>query len=220
LSNLILYLAATPSAQKAAFQELEATVGSSRAPSYDDLANLPYINACIKEIWRLCPAPAWILRHFADADVTYKDLVIPKGTAIVINTAAIHFDPARYPDPFQFKPERYLNHTKRAAEYAAAADPYTRDHFTFGAGRRICPGTRFAENALTLALANMIWAFEIKPATIAVDGKDQEVEMNLSDEAFDEVPLKSAKPFRARFIPRSDAKLKIVNENWRQLGKI
>lgn len=214
LSNLILYLAATPDTQAKAFQELQRVVGESRAPTYDDLKNLPYINACVKEILRLCPAPPWILRHFTDNAVVYKDYVIPKGTAIVGNTAAIHFDYVRYPDPFKFKPERYLDHNKRAAEYAAMADPYARDHFTFGAGRRICPGSRFAENALNLALANMVWAFEIKPALVMIDGNEREAEMKLSDDAFDEVPLKSAKPFRARFFPRSEAKLRITNENW------
>ena len=170
LSNLILYLAATPDAQAQAFQELQEVVGDSRTPTYEDLANLPYINACLKEILRLCPAPPWILRHFTDSDVVYKGYVIPKGTAIVGNTAAIHFNPVRYPNPFQFKPERYINHTKTSAEYAAMADPYARDHFTFGAGRRICPGSRFAENALTLALANMVWAFEIKPPPVEGEG--------------------------------------------------
>lgn len=214
MSNLILYLAANPDVQNTAFEELESVVGDTRAPTYEDLANLPFISACLKEIWRLCPAPAWILRHFTDADVTYKDYVIPEGTAIVINSAALHFDPERYPDPFQFRPERYINHRKRAAEYAAAADPYERDHFTFGAGRRICPGSRFAENALTLALANMVWAFEIKPGVVVVDGKEQEGQLDFSDDAFDEVPIKSAKPFKARFVPRSDARLDIVNANW------
>lgn len=216
LSNLILYLAATPDAQNKAFKEVQDVVGDSRAPTYEDLANLPYVNACLKEILRLCPAPPWILRHFTDNDVYYKGYVIPKGTAIVANTAAIHFDPKRYPDPDQFKPERYLDFTKRSIEYAAMADPYARDHFTFGAGRRICPGSRFAENSLTLALANMIWAFEIKPPPVNVDGKEkpQAGKMNLSDEAFDEAPVKSAKPFKAVFAPRSDAKLEIIRQNW------
>lgn len=150
----------------------------------------------------------------------YKGHVIPKGTAIVGNTAAIHFDPVRYPDPLQFKPERYINHTKRAAEYATLADPYARDHFTFGAGRRICPGSRFAENALTLALANMVWAFEIRspPAVVEGEEKGRHVEIDLSDDAFDEAPAKSAKPFKAVFLPRSEAKLQIVRDNWLAQG--
>lgn len=213
---MILYLAATPDAQAKAFQELQEVVGDSRVPTYDDLANLPYINACLKEILRLCPAPPWILRHFTDHDIMYKGYVIPKGTAIVGNTAAIHFDPVRYPDPFHFKPERYMNHTKRAAEYAAMADPYARDHFTFGAGRRICPGSRFAENALTLAVANILWAFEIRPPPVAIERKEtyRDAVMNLSDDAFNEAPLKSAKPFKVVFLPRNEARLQIVKENW------
>ncbi|TVY19762.1 Cytochrome P450 monooxygenase patH [Lachnellula arida] len=211
LTNLILYLAATPQAQEEAFQELEKVCGDSRAPVYDDLANLPYINACVKEILRLCPAPPWILRHFTDAAVVYKDFVIPKGTAVVANTAAIHFDPSQYTDPFQFKPERYLNHTKRAAEYAAMADPYERDHFTFGAGRRICPGSRFAENMIMLALANMVWAFEIKPPPVGETGDSKELaEMDLSEDAFDPAPLKSAKPFKVTFMPRSESRLNMI----------
>jgi hypothetical protein len=209
LTNLILYLAATPDAQRKAYRELQEVVGGFRAPVYDDLANLPYINACVKEILRLCPAPPWILRHFTDDKVVYKDFVIPKGTAVVANTAAIHFDPIRYPEPFNFKPERYLHHTKRAAEYAATADPNERDHFTFGAGRRICPGSRFAENVLTLALANIIWAFEIKPPLVEEKG-GIEVEMDLSEEAFDAAPLKSAKPFRVMFVPRDETRLNVI----------
>ena len=162
----------------------------------------------------MCPAPPWILRHFTDNDVVYKNYVIPKGTAIVGNTAAIHFDPVRYPDPFSFKPERYINHTKYAAEYAAMGDPYERDHFAFGAGRRICPGSRLAENTLTLALANILWAFEIKPPTVVVDGKEQDAQMRLSDDVFDDVPLRSARPFKARFLPRSADRLRIIEENW------
>lgn len=162
------------------------------------------------------------MRHFTDNDVVYKGYVIPKGTAIVGNTAAIHFDAERYPDPFQFKPERYTSHTKRSAEYAAMADPYARDHFTFGAGRRICPGSRFAENALTLALANMVWAFEIKPSPAVGDGREKKglAEMDLSDDAFDEAPVKSAKPFKAVFSPRSEARLQIVKQNWLAEGKM
>lgn len=221
LTNLILYLAATPDAQAKASQELQAVVGDSRSPTYDDLANLPYINACVKEILRLCPAPPWILRHFADRDVVYKGYVIPKGTAIVGNTAAIHFDSVRYPDPFKFKPERYINHTKRSADYAAMADPYARDHFTFGAGRRICPGSQFAENALLLALANLVWAFEIKPPPVVIGGKEKTgvAKMDLSDDAFDETPVKSAKPFKAVFSPRSDVRLQIIKQNWLAQGK-
>lgn len=72
-----------------------------------------------------------------------------------------------------------------------------------------------------LALANMVWAFEIKPPPVVVEGKEKELdaEMNLSDDAFDEAPVKSAKPFKAVFLPRSEARLQIVKQDWLAQGK-
>ncbi|KAL2135470.1 hypothetical protein VTI74DRAFT_8329 [Chaetomium olivicolor] len=41
-------------------------------------------------------------------------------------------------------------------------DPGLRDHFTFGAGRRNCPGLQFAHNSLFINIARIIWAFDIR----------------------------------------------------------
>ena len=89
-----------------------------------------------------------------------------------------------------------------------------RDHFTFGAGRRICPGSRFAENALLLDLASMVWTFEVKPPPMVFEGKEKygDLEMSLSDDALDEAPVKSAGPFGAVFSPRSEARLHTIKE--------
>ena len=111
----------------------------------------------------MCPIPISGIKHYADADVTYKDYVIPKGTVLLANTSSIHYDPERYDEPHTYKPERYLNHAKYSSEYAAQSDLYKRDHFSFGGGRRVCPGTRLAENTLNIAIANILWAFEIRP---------------------------------------------------------
>ncbi|RYO83500.1 hypothetical protein DL766_004974 [Monosporascus sp. MC13-8B] len=208
--NLVFYMAATPEVQAKVVAEVESVVGTSRLPNMDDIPNLPYVFACVKEILRLCPVPPWSIRHFTDADVTYKDMIIPKGTAIACNTAALHFDSARYPDPFSFKPERYSDHQRSSLDYSAQPDPNERDHFCFGAGRRICPGIRFTENNMCLILANLVWAFEIKPSVTLINGKECEVPLNLAEDAFDPYPLRAPKPFRIRFIPRSEERARII----------
>ncbi|KEY63839.1 hypothetical protein S7711_09902 [Stachybotrys chartarum IBT 7711] len=208
--NLILYLAACPEAQAAAARELDNVVGDSRAPAMADVPQLPYVWACIKEVLRRNPMPPWAIRHFTDADVVYKDMVIPRGTAVVCNTVALQYDKGKYPDPMAFQPERYLRHPKFSGEYAAMADPHARDHFTFGAGRRVCPGTRLAESNLAVMLANVIWAFEIQPP---LGGEKKAISMDVSDDAFDMYPLRHAKPFKARFIPRNAARLEIVQRD-------
>lgn len=140
-------------------------------------------------------------------DVFYKDHVIPKGTVILGNTWAIHYDASRYPDPTAFQPERYINHDKYAAEYAAMADPLQRDHYAFGAGRRICPGSRLAENTLNLAVANLLWCFHIRPPGGAE-------EMDLSDDAWEETAFRPPKPFKVRLTPRSPQCLQVLNTAW------
>jgi cytochrome P450 len=208
--NLVFYMAATPEVQEKVVAEVESVVGVSRTPNMDDVPKLPYVFACVKEILRLCPVPPWSIRHFTDADVTYKDMVIPKGTAIACNTVALHFDQSRYPDPFSFKPERYANHQKSSLDYSAQPDPNERDHFCFGAGRRICPGIRFTENNMCLILASLVWAFNIKPGVSVVNGKEREIPLNLSEDAFDPYPLRAPKPFKVRFIPRSEERARII----------
>ena len=96
LANLVNYLAGNPKIQQVAHDELMRVVGPSRTPVFDDIKSLPYVHACVKEVLRLHPTPLWGIKHYADADVTYKDCIIPKGTVLLANTSFIHYDPERY----------------------------------------------------------------------------------------------------------------------------
>ncbi|KAK3721275.1 hypothetical protein LTR37_003150 [Vermiconidia calcicola] len=133
--------------------------------------------------------------------------VIPKGTVVLGNTWAIHYDPSRYPDPTTFNPERYLAHNKYAAEYAAMGDPLQRDHYAFGAGRRICSGARLAENTPNLALANLVWCFRIEPPS-------NEAQMDLSNEAWEDTTFRPPKPFKARLVPRGEERVRVGDQTW------
>lgn len=216
LANLVNYLAANLNIQQIAHDELMRVVGPNRTPVFDDIKDLPYVHACVKEVLRLCPTPIWGIKHYADADVTYKDYTIPKGTVLLANTSFIHYDPERYDEPFAFRPERYLNHSKYSSEYAAQSDPYKRDHFAFGAGRRICPGARLAENSLNIALANILWAFNIRPPI--VDGAEAKG-MELSDDAYENTSFRALKPFAARFVPRSDDRMELIEKQWDEASR-
>ena len=69
---------------------------------------------------------------------------------------AILHDPMTYPEPFKFKPERFLNPVTSA-----------QSDLMFGFGRRVCPGRDFARDMLWLAMANMLAVFEFLPVTDA-----------------------------------------------------
>ncbi|KAH8765536.1 cytochrome P450 CYP2 subfamily [Diaporthe sp. PMI_573] len=210
LNTLALYLMANPQVQDNAHAELLRVVGPDRLPTFNDMSNLPYVCACVKEVLRINPMLIPGVQHFTDADIVYKNHVIPKGTVLVTNTSFLNFDPSRYKDPFKFVPERFLNHRLYSSEYAAMSDPYARDHFIFSAGRRTCPGARLAENSLDIALAGILWAFKIRPPFV----NGVETPVVADNNAFQPGPFHIPKPFGARFVPRDDMKLGVVKEQW------
>ncbi|GLA60060.1 hypothetical protein AtubIFM55763_005466 [Aspergillus tubingensis] len=211
LNSCVKYLAAYPEAQAKAFVELRRVVGEDRLPSFSDEAELPYIRACVKEILRIRPVTNLGSPHYTSADIVYKDWFIPANTTVAINQYALHFDPARYENPDDFVPDRYLHHPLKAGAYAAHADPYARDHFDFGAGRRICPGMHLAENSLFITIACLVWAFEILPP-LTDDGKIGSVDV--SDAAYEEGMNTLPKPSELRFVPRSDKVVGLIRREW------
>ena len=210
LNSLMLQLAANPVVQSDVHDELMRVVGPNRIPNFTDMPQLPYARACVKEMLRMQPIFAPGVRRLATEDVVYKNHVIPKGTVILANTPFLHYDPQRFDKPFEFMPKRYLDYTLSSAEYGAMSDTYKRDHFTFSTGRRFCPGARLAENSLDIALASILWAFEIRPPL--VDGV--EITMDTSDNAYIEGGLILPKPFAARFLPRDEDRLRVIKEQW------
>lgn len=151
-----------PSVQSRAQQELDTVIGTSRLPDMPDEPNLPYLRACVKESLRWMPtAILGAVPHAAVREDFYAGYRIPKGCGVLNNVWTIHNDPERYPEPRTFSPERFLGDTLSAADSAAQREAGKRDHFTFGAGRRICQGMHVAERTLFLALSRFVWAFEV-----------------------------------------------------------
>lgn len=60
------------------------------------------------------------------------------------------------------QPDRFLHDNHTSAESSNLPDPNQRDHWMFGAGRRICPGMWVAEREIWLAVSRVIWAFRLE----------------------------------------------------------
>lgn len=115
-------------------------------PTQADVEVLPYLNAVIKEGLRLYYGVTQRLPRIHDADTYYKDILIPKGTPMSMSALQMHTDPAHFPDPQTYKPERWLE-----------AGNTTLDRYLvhFSKGTRQCLGQPLAWAEMHLGLANM-----------------------------------------------------------------
>ena len=200
-----------PEVQQKAFEEIERVVGGDRLPNMDDDQDLPYIRACMKESLRWMPTTILgAVPHAVTEDDWYNGHLIPKDAGVMNNVWAINMDPERHPDPRTFNPERYVHDTQTLADAAANPDASKRDQFTFGAGRRICPGIHVAERSLFLGISRILWAFKIEPARDAA-GKPIIPDHNKLTQGFVCMP----EPFKAKITPRSQARADKVLKEWK-----
>ncbi|CAK7218989.1 hypothetical protein SEUCBS140593_003741 [Sporothrix eucalyptigena] len=206
INNWMLAMVLNPDIMKKGQEEIDRVVGPNRLPQWDDEPSLPYVRAMIKETLRWRPVNKYGMYHSSVEDDWYQDYFIPKDSVVVLNWWAIHNDPRRYKDPDAFDPSRYLNHPLSAAEYMNVADANDRDHFTYGAGRRACPGVHVAEKSLFIIISRVLWGFNIGKKR-AADGSFIEPTTKMM-EGFLSVP----EPFDCKITVRSPAREKHIRD--------
>ena len=204
-----------PEVQKKAQEEIERVVGSDRMPTMEDEPNLQYIRSCVKESLRWMPTTILgAVPHAVTQDDWYEGYLIPKDAGVMNNVWTINMDPKRHPNPRTFDPERYMNDFQSLADAAANPDGTKRDQFTFGAGRRICPGIHVAERSLFLGVARILWAFHIEPASDE-NGKPIIPDHNKLTQGFVCMP----EEFPAKITPRSQVRADKVAQEWEEAQK-
>ncbi|KAL8293231.1 hypothetical protein RQP46_000925 [Phenoliferia psychrophenolica] len=125
------------------------------APTFTDQADLPLVQAFIKEVFRWRPVSSGGFAHATTAPVVYQNHVIPAGCQIIGNHWSISRDPAVFPDPDEFRPERWL--VDGLVERGLRTDI---NHVGFGFGRRICAGKNLADRSLFINCSLLLWAFD------------------------------------------------------------
>ncbi|KAG8703175.1 hypothetical protein FRC11_010928 [Ceratobasidium sp. 423] len=167
ISTAILALLEDTRIQDGARKEVDSIYDEDTLPRWDDEQKMPFVRAIVKETlrWRP-PLPAGVA-HRLDQDDTYAGYSLPKDSRVICNIWAIHTNPERYNDPLKFNPDRFLEHKLSMANSMMQSNPFERDHFAFGAGRRACPGVQLAEQGIFIAMARLLWAFEfsVPPGT-------------------------------------------------------
>ncbi|KAJ7707448.1 cytochrome P450 [Mycena rosella] len=186
-----------PSFIPKAQEELDSVVGPDRMPTFEDFDNLPFIRAIVNETLRWRPvAVLGGTPHSSTEDFVYDGMFIPKGSTIIANMWGMHLNPADFPDPHRFDPERFM--TKR--DY-----PGPWQHSSFGYGRRVCPGQHLASNSVYINVARILWGFNLSKARDE-NGQEINVDTLAYTDGFNSIPL----PFPISITPRSANHLAII----------
>jgi len=148
-------LAKHPETHAKLLREWEEVLGD-RAPGMEDVGRLPYTSMVLAESMRLYP-PAWTLaRRAKEADRLPSGLEINAGDELLMLQYVSHRNPAYFPDPEEFIPERFSPERKDSIPRFA--------YFPFGMGPRFCIGEGFAklEAIIVLVLIGRRFRFELE----------------------------------------------------------
>jgi cytochrome P450 len=144
-------LADHPDAAQRALAEVDTVLGG-RAPGPDDIANLPWLGATLKEAMRLYPpVPALITRRVT-REITIGGWVIPRRALLRLTLWFLQRDPRSFDDPDAFRPERFLPN---------APAPPRGAYLPFGTGPRVCIGQHFATLEMTLIAAMLLQRYSL-----------------------------------------------------------
>jgi len=110
-----------------------------------------YLTATIRETLRHRPVLPNVAPRFVAEEVTVGDWTYEPGCALVANAYLVHHDAEIYPEPYAFRPERFLD-----------SSPGTYSWIPFGGGRRRCLGASFAMLELKVVFRALLGSCELR----------------------------------------------------------
>jgi hypothetical protein len=112
-----------------------------------------YLTATIYEIMRLRPVLPNAEPRLTKQPIEIGGVRYPQGVALLASAFLVHRDPDVYPDPYAFRPERFVEKS-----------PGTYTWIPFGGGRRRCLGASFALQEMKVVIRAVLGRYELLPA--------------------------------------------------------
>lgn len=150
LTYLLYELARNPDVMKKIRDEIKEKIHSDKDMTYDELKNMTYLDNVIKEGMRLYPVAPFTTRLCTKDYTLPNGLKIATGSSILLPISSLQKDPAYFPDPLSFNPDRF------------ETSPLPGTYFPFGEGPRMCIGMRFAQLEMKYAIAKLLKSYDFK----------------------------------------------------------
>ncbi|XP_063619467.1 probable cytochrome P450 304a1 [Cydia splendana] len=145
-----------PEIQDKIHEEIDRVVGRDRMPNLDDRKNMPYTEACLREMLRFETTVPLAVPHRCVVDTTLDGYHIAENTAVGVNLTSLHIDKDLWGDPEVFRPERFIKNGR--------LDVASDKSLPFGAGRRLCAGETYARQCMFQVFASFMQAFDVSTA--------------------------------------------------------
>uniref|UniRef100_A0A914HV24 Cytochrome P450 n=1 Tax=Globodera rostochiensis TaxID=31243 RepID=A0A914HV24_GLORO len=145
-------LAFHPEVQAKVQEEIDS-ICIDEDPTYEQLSQLKYTEAVVKETLRLCPIGASVMNRICSQTTTLGEHTVEEGTVVIVDVLSVHRDKNVWgEDAEQFRPERWLEEGRQLPPA-----------YSFGGGPRICIGMRLAMIEEKLALIRILRKYSIVP---------------------------------------------------------
>ncbi|WP_248510844.1 cytochrome P450 [Streptomyces sp. D2-8] len=145
LASAFSLLAQHPEVERRLHAEVDSVL-AGRLPDADDLPRLVYTRSVLTETLRHSP-PGWLFTRVTTMETELAGRRLPRGTTVLYSPYLLHHDPASFPEPDRFLPERWLDGEAAAGPHGAL--------IPFAAGNRKCIGDLFSMAEMTVALATV-----------------------------------------------------------------
>ena len=136
-----------PSVREKLLQELDS-LGENPDPM--EIFRLPYLSAVCQETLRIYPVAMLTFPRVVNSPVELMGHQLEPGTVVIGSIYLTHHREDLYPEPLQFKPERFLERQFSPYEYVP-----------FGGGSRRCIGMALAQLEMKLVLAHILRDFDL-----------------------------------------------------------
>lgn len=134
--------------------ELDNVVGKDKLVQESDIPNLKYLQAVVKEVFRLHPPAPLLLPHESIQDSQIAGYHVPAGTRLFTHVYAIGRSSAVWANPLEFDPERFVREPDvdvRGLDFRL---------IPIGSGRRACPAMTIGTVSVQWSTAMLIQGFE------------------------------------------------------------
>lgn len=150
--------------------------------------------------------------HEAEADDWFQGYFIPKGTRILPLDWAFLRNPVKYPQPEEFRPERWLEVGWPTFQEPLTKYPDIVGMTSFGWGQRQCLGMSITRDETVTGCGALMWAFNLRRKVDPVSGKEIEVPLNKSNSLL----IIKPDPWEMAFQPRSESRKQEVIQLWKE----